>query len=606
MSPIGGRRAIDLLTVKIGADIDEALKGLDAVGAKVKPFAAGFAAAGAAAAAAGAAIAALGVKTAEWAGRLADLRDMTGLSLAEIQKFQVIGQVYGVGVDTMTDATAKLIQRMARGAEGSADLRMALDQLGISLTDAGGDSRAMGDVMTEVIGKLGDIENVTERNVTAVRLFGRSAGQLAPVLGTTSAEMTALVERAERLGLIMSDEDVEAADKLSEELGLLNASLEATGRSIGVVVVPMLMEMARVVNDVVLPAVRPLIESLRMMLAATGGGPGVAAQGIIAGLEGIDDLAALQQRFMMFWDRLPSVAAAAGESIDEIQAGLEEFGITATDLNHILFALEGRIVAVSAATGSSGAALEIENAALRTFDLRISLDRLVPTLEEVSASTRKWSEFMQMGVDITAAMRTPLEVYADTVEELDALLKLGAISQETYNRAKADAKEKVEELTEAEGVFLDVTLDVFDAISDGTRGVAESFTAMVNSIIRDLARAELQRGLTSLITGLFGGASSGSPEPGSFEHLYGRAAGGPVSSGTAYMVGERGPELFVPRTSGQIVSSGGMGAPQVIHHQTVNLNLNAIDGRDAARFLQEQKGTLAGLILEMRRESSGF
>ena len=32
-----------------------------------------------------------------------------------------------------------------------------------------------------------------------------------------------------------------------------------------------------------------------------------------------------------------------------------------------------------------------------------------------------------------------------------------------------------------------------------------------------------------------------------------RAAGGPVASGSTYMVGERGPELFVPRSSGTIV-----------------------------------------------------
>jgi hypothetical protein len=36
----------------------------------------------------------------------------------------------------------------------------------------------------------------------------------------------------------------------------------------------------------------------------------------------------------------------------------------------------------------------------------------------------------------------------------------------------------------------------------------------------------------------------------------GRAIGGPVRAGSPYIVGERGPELFVPRTSGQIVPGG--------------------------------------------------
>ena len=39
----------------------------------------------------------------------------------------------------------------------------------------------------------------------------------------------------------------------------------------------------------------------------------------------------------------------------------------------------------------------------------------------------------------------------------------------------------------------------------------------------------------------------------------GMAAGGPVSAGSAYMVGEKGPELFVPPSSGAIVPNGAGG-----------------------------------------------
>lgn len=58
----------------------------------------------------------------------------------------------------------------------------------------------------------------------------------------------------------------------------------------------------------------------------------------------------------------------------------------------------------------------------------------------------------------------------------------------------------------------------------------------------------------------------------------GRAMGGPVSSGTAYVVGERGPELFVPGKSGSIVPNGGRGG------NTINLTVNgAIDSESTAR-----------------------
>jgi hypothetical protein len=45
-----------------------------------------------------------------------------------------------------------------------------------------------------------------------------------------------------------------------------------------------------------------------------------------------------------------------------------------------------------------------------------------------------------------------------------------------------------------------------------------------------------------------------------------RASGGPVSSGSPYVVGEQGPELFVPTSSGRIVPNGGGGASIVINN----------------------------------------
>jgi hypothetical protein len=56
--------------------------------------------------------------------------------------------------------------------------------------------------------------------------------------------------------------------------------------------------------------------------------------------------------------------------------------------------------------------------------------------------------------------------------------------------------------------------------------------------------------------------------------IFARAAGGPVTSGQPYMVGERGPELFVPSTSGGIVPNGRSGITQNI---TIHVNGTAAD-----------------------------
>lgn len=83
------------------------------------------------------------------------------------------------------------------------------------------------------------------------------------------------------------------------------------------------------------------------------------------------------------------------------------------------------------------------------------------------------------------------------------------------------------------------------------------------SALSEIAAHALQTGIGSLFGG-GGGGGSGSGGGGIFDllggtigslfGLPGRATGGPVAPGRAYVVGERGPEVFVPTTSGRVES----------------------------------------------------
>lgn len=85
-------------------------------------------------------------------------------------------------------------------------------------------------------------------------------------------------------------------------------------------------------------------------------------------------------------------------------------------------------------------------------------------------------------------------------------------------------------------------------------------------------------GLAGLLGGLIGG-------------LPGRATGGPVSPQRPYLVGERGPELFVPTSSGQVVATQA-GAPREVR---VAITVNA-PGTDAPRVLQQSGRQVARAV----------
>jgi TP901 family phage tail tape measure protein len=111
-----------------------------------------------------------------------------------------------------------------------------------------------------------------------------------------------------------------------------------------------------------------------------------------------------------------------------------------------------------------------------------------------------------------------------------------------------------------------------EALSSFFQNIAKSFLDMATEIIAQMVIMYAFKQLLGLFGGgagiapsnNFSGAFSGTTasfNPSSFGMglLPGRAAGGPVSSGQTYMVGERGPELFVPGRSGTIVANDKMG-----------------------------------------------
>ena len=94
------------------------------------------------------------------------------------------------------------------------------------------------------------------------------------------------------------------------------------------------------------------------------------------------------------------------------------------------------------------------------------------------------------------------------------------------------------------------------AVRGGKRGF-DDLRATALAVMNQIAAAALRSGLAALT----GGGGSGGGLLGSIAQLVaglpGRATGGAVSPGAAYLVGERGPELFVPTSSGRVETGVG-------------------------------------------------
>ena len=110
----------------------------------------------------------------------------------------------------------------------------------------------------------------------------------------------------------------------------------------------------------------------------------------------------------------------------------------------------------------------------------------------------------------------------------------------------------------------------FMSIIDGTKSAKEAFKSMASSIISELFRVLVVQRAVSQITGFLGAKG------GFLGQLFPmRAQGGSVSANQPYIVGEKGPEMLVPSTSGRVIPNnqlGGGGGQQVIVNQTINVS----------------------------------
>jgi hypothetical protein len=118
----------------------------------------------------------------------------------------------------------------------------------------------------------------------------------------------------------------------------------------------------------------------------------------------------------------------------------------------------------------------------------------------------------------------------------------------------------------------------FKGIIQGTMTVQDAFRNMFSRIADHfldmaarMAAAQLQKGILSLfnfgpsnsLDSVYNSDLSSNPMVTSY-FGGGKAAGGPVKGGTSYVVGEKGPELFVPGSSGNIVPNHAMGGANIV------------------------------------------
>jgi hypothetical protein len=119
-----------------------------------------------------------------------------------------------------------------------------------------------------------------------------------------------------------------------------------------------------------------------------------------------------------------------------------------------------------------------------------------------------------------------------------------------------ELNEKTKQQEEIWGSVSSSMADGLMAMVEGTKSVENAFKEMAYNVVEELYKVLVVQQMVSSMGTLMGGSGGGASLIGSFTHmLTGKAVGGSVTAGQPYIVGEQGPEIIVPSTSGKVLTN---------------------------------------------------
>ncbi len=488
------------------------------------------------------------------ASTIRDTADRADIGTEALQRLRHAADQNGTSAEAMDSALIRLNKAMGQarlGAEGMGELFAALG-LG-DLIEKGASTEQMFLGLSEAVAKMSD---ESQASAVIAKIMGREADRLIELMKTGAVDVEAL---GDALSRVIPEETINkldaARDKTEEFKKVLNSlGADAAGAFIDVLsglrdVIGWLDRQLDMVNQLsaawavltkVWNATPPPVDG-----GALGGyspGPQPAAQPkFVAGGRGFLDPSANAIRAPVF---------AAPSNFSNVRPN------------------EGALKTLLGGGGGSGGskrneALEAAISATKQYeeavaDLNFQIEQLGRSEKDAAYQEELRSALSSAGVGIDTARG---ESIALLVSQMHGMVEAQEAIAEA-DKANAEAGQQWIDMRNEAG---DAVASAFErAILEG-----ESLRETFAGLLKDLARMIFQKMVFDQISSAVSGG------------LGGFAMGGGVNPGNPYMVGEAGPELFVPKVPGTIVPNRGLGGGGGV---TINSVVNAGGGVNKAEL----------------------
>lgn len=566
-----------------------------------------------------------------------DAADKSGSSIEALSGLLNTLKPYGATLEEIADLSGKVIRAMQGADEETSAAARAFDALGVKTRDAAGNLRPWEEVLRETSAALGQFEDSSNKVALVQAILGKSGAQYLPLLKDLNG--------AQREAATVTSDQAAAAETLNKAMATLSAEVgklrvEAFG--------PLVTKLAEVADKFRAAKNAGLDFWAAARNAGGAKPQDEAANIARLRDQNIKELDAFAREFGEYAsgarmpregrvDRLRELINDRGRAIAEYNAQIQK-------LQALAGAGEAAVSGQSSAPPRSAPALppkpETPKAAAKPerADLTPEQKALIDAFEAVTKADRAAAELAKKielldalffagaasaesyDAAVAEAFRTtetvgkgdpalkalaekwkdaidPVRKYVRELEEVRDLLARGELTPDEALEAEFNIQLKIddavlkklpEDVQKAKSAADELGLTFTSAFEDAVVS-GRKFGEVLQSLAQDILKLFVRKSITEPLTsGLSAGFSSLLGGTGFFDAflkgISGRASGGPVTAGVPYIVGERGPELIVPKAAGTVIPNfqlgrGGGGV-------SVVQNISVASGATRAEVLQ--------------------
>lgn len=526
--------------------------------------------------------------TIETVGALKDQADQIGLNVEKFQELKFAARQAGVDQETLNTGLNKLSRLLGEAYDKTSEASKTFNKWGIEVRDARGQLLPLESVLNNVADRIGSITDPALRSAAAVDLMSKSGPALINFLSEGSDGLRRMSKEARDMGAVIGEDLVKKAKVAGDQLAALSDVITAR---LSAAIVKFL------------PTAKQLDDWLNKIGQSSG----------LFSMSDSTDIAALEARLdaliekKALWDASPWVSAEDKSGLNEQIVGTEALIESLKEAKRIA-ALPEITIRKKAEPGFTPKIID-QTAAKNAQDAARAYDEFITKLHEEYALlqlTGVEREKQQKLFEIENQLRRyGVELSQEQRQEVIALASANAKLAEEQKKHK----EYMDELKAAgRQLGSELTSAFEDAVVAG-KDLGEVFASLMQDIEKMVLRMAVLRPLGDALGGALGDIGGGF-----FSDWFGgfRAGGGAVSGSKGYVVGERGPEWFVPGNNGSIIPNhqlgggggGGSFSPTFNFHVKVD-GAAAGDPQAAARagssFAMSAKSTILDILVEQRR-----